>query len=121
MTTTAVAVIEFKFSNRWWDGLWGGSHTAATDPTKRGWRAAPVGKVLVVGRRGVPGCFSVMQLSDGRLDVAVYDEATPESIAAGLRGGVAVDVDGLWTANPTPGWALPFIAEVERGTLLDPF
>jgi len=106
---------QFKASNRWWSFLWGNGHTLKTDPTKRGWRAAPSKKgsdVLIVGRRGVPGCFSVMCLSDC-LDVATYDELTPKELAQQLDGGTAV-ADAYYQVSNVSGWALPFIKEVEN-------
>lgn len=114
LTPESIMLFEFTVSNRWWDSWRGGGHTAATDPGQRGWRAAPVGKVLVVGRRGVPGCFSVMQLSRGKLDVAVYDDYLPEALAAAAKGHCPpADVNRV--VDAIPGWALPFIDMVEKG------
>jgi hypothetical protein len=113
-----MALKEFQVSNRWWDGLFGGGHTTATDPGQRGWRAAltgPGSKVLVIGRRGAAGCISVMQLSEGRLDVAIYDEATPESVASVVKGGGRALADCYRVVDQITGWSLPFIAEVENG------
>jgi hypothetical protein len=112
-----MALKEFSVSNRWWDDLFGGGHTVATDPAKRGWRAAlaaPGSGVLVVGRRGVAGCMSVMQLSGGRLDVAVYDDVTPESLAASARTRCPA-ADVIRQVEAIPGWSLPFIEMIENG------
>lgn len=111
-----MALKEFQVSNRWWDGLFGDGHTVATDPGKRGWRAAlaaPGSGVLVVGRRGVAGCMSVMQMSDGRFDVAVYDDVTPESLAESARTRCPM-ADVFRQVEAIPGWSLPFIDMIEH-------
>jgi hypothetical protein len=56
-----------------------------------------------------------MQLSEGRLDVAIYDEATPESVASVVKGGGRALADCYRVVDPITGWSLPFIAEVENG------
>lgn len=101
---------------RWWEGLWGGGHTVATDPTHQGWRAALTAKgskVLVIGRRGITGCASVMRLSDGRLDVSVYDDATPEEIAACVREWRPVPyADCIFQTESYPGWGLAVLEKI---------
>ena len=100
---------QFTIGFRWWDGLWGGGHTPASDPTLHDWRAAlphKDSKVLIIGRRAVRGCASVMQLSDDLLDVSVYD-ATPEEIAACVREGRPVPcADITFQTRDYPGWGL---------------
>lgn len=109
----------FKVSSRWWDGIWGGGHTIDTDPSKQGWRASLSAKgssTLVVGRPGQRGCASVQQLSDGRVDVALYEDATPDDVVKGLamRRGDPARVELL--GDPIymqlamiPGWGLAIL------------
>lgn len=103
---------EFTSTTRWWTHLWGGGHTIETDPTRRGWRAFPAGKAdaVLVGRFGVPGCFSAVPLSEGRLDVAFYDEA-PEEVARLWKVGEHPDCDYL-EVQDCPGWALVAIQKL---------
>lgn len=102
---------QFSVSNRWWADWAGGGHTVQTDPSNRGWRAAKLSKdgdLVVVGRPGVFGCFSVRQMKDGRLDVAVYDVRTPESLKDSIP-----PADAYKVVDCIPGWALEFIQEQE--------
>lgn len=107
---------KFTTSFRWWDGLWGGGHTPASDPTRQGWRATPAHKgsaVLIIGRRATRGCASVMQLPDGRLDVAGYDDSTPEEIAACVREGRPVPIaDVTYQTRDYPGWGLSVLEKI---------
>lgn len=113
----------FSISRRWWDGLWGGGHTLETDPTRRGWRAALSGKgshCLVIGQRGVSGCASVMELSGSMLDIAYYDNLTPEALAQWLNqpreerdGRVLADV-AYEAREAIPGWGLYVLDRIER-------
>ena len=107
---------KFSVSDRWWDGIWGGGHTAETVPTRHGWRAALTAKgskVLVIGRRTIRGCASVMRLSDGRLDVSVYDDATPEEIAACVRERRSVPLaDVILQTEAYPGWGLAVLEKI---------
>ena len=109
---------EFTVYDRWWDGLWGGGHTAETDPSRRGWRAQlshKGSKVLLIGQRMTAGCASVMRLSDGRLHVCVYDDATPETIAAAVREGRPTPIaDCVFVRTDTPGWGLYVLDEIAR-------
>jgi len=106
---------KFTIDTRWWlNLLWcGGGHTFETDPAKRGWRALPLTKgdntFVLIGRKGVPGCFSARLMGDGRVDVVTYDDRTPQQVAAGDR--VA---DCIRLVPGIPGWALPFIRELEN-------
>lgn len=107
---------EFSVANRWWDGLWGGGHTAATDPTRHGWRAAlshKDGAALVIGRRNHRGCASaVPTATSGFLLVAVYD-ATPEEIAGCLREGRPTPLAKTAFLTPsTPGWGLGVLERI---------
>jgi hypothetical protein len=107
---------QFTSSPRWWDGLWGGGHTADTDPSRQGWRAALAakgGSVLVIGRKGQAPCASVQRLSAGWVDVALYADAKPEDVARAMglkRGDPARDAilgDPLYVqVRATPGWGL---------------
>lgn len=110
---------EFTVDSRWWNNpnhQWtGGGHTAETDPTKKGWRAVAFSKgssFVLIGRKGVPGCFSARLMSDGRIDVAIYDEAVPETAVAALDAK-ELYADVFRQVHGTPGWALEFIQELE--------
>ena len=114
-TVTKFDPSTFTVDNRWWvRNIWGGGHTAETDPTQRGWRAARVtpNSAVLVGRRGKPGCFSAIQMSDGTIEVALYVE-TPEEVAASWKKGEVLDCPYRFVPN-IPGWALPLIAQIER-------
>ncbi len=98
---------------------WGGGHTHETDPTRRGWRIRPVKEnrkgAILFGRPGKPGCFSVVSLSDGELDIAMYD-GRPEDVSDYLRTGQ--HCEGSWDpdyheAKNISGWALEFVQEIE--------
>lgn len=106
---------KFTSSARWWDNIWGGGHNQHTYPVNRGWRAAlskKGGKVLIVGRHGVEGCFSVMELGNSDLDVATYYELTPKQLAALLEAG-RVQADAYKVVDNNDGWAMPFIQAME--------
>ena len=106
----------FSLSDRWWEGLWGGGHTVDTDPTRRGWRAAlshKDSKVLILGRRGVVGCASVMRMAGGRLDISGYDDATPEEISACVRERRPVPLaDVTFQTEASPGWGLAVLEKI---------
>jgi hypothetical protein len=99
----------FTTSNRWWSFMWGNGHTPQTDPTRQGWRAKSLSKgsrTLLVGKPGVPGCFSAVPLG-GVVDVALYEE-TPEKVRAHL-----MKEEGASYCDPTyhqvadiSGWGL---------------
>jgi len=106
---------DFASPNRWWGFIWGGGHTAATDPQNQGWRASLCvkgGSVLLVGRKGVKGCATVVQLSDNRIDVALYEESTPEEIAtASTPDRVALDPVYI-QLEMYPGWGLTLLEKL---------
>lgn len=107
---------EFDVPNRWWNWLWGGGHTAATDPSANGWRAAlshKGGAVLLIGRRNTRGCASVMRLPGDLLDVCVYDDATPEEIADCIREGRKTPfADCVFQTESYPGWGLSVLERI---------
>lgn len=105
---------EFTLDSRWWLSLiWGGGFTHETDPTRQGWRAARVKKgseILLIGRRGMAGCASVLRGS--ALDVALYIE-TPEEVAACIKEGNGATLDPIYVSVPeTPGWGLAVIEKI---------
>jgi hypothetical protein len=51
-------------------------------------------------------------MSDGRIDVAIYDEAVPETAVAALDAK-ELYADVFRQVHGTPGWALEFIQELE--------
>jgi len=100
--------------------LFGGGWTCDTDPSRR-WRAKYLRahgghSILVLGRRvPAPGCFSIRELPDGRLDVAYYREETPREVWDALRVGHSPDATQyLVLEDVVPGWALRLI-QVEQG------
>lgn len=114
---TLAALKEFSVSpQQMWESSfpWGGGHTRETDPTRRGWRIRAISAELaVVGRPGVLGCLSVRRMGDGRLDIAMYDEVFPREVDQQLRAKRSTEADAFYVGSPTPGWALPFIRELE--------
>lgn len=68
--------------------------------------------LAVIGQRGIQGCASVMPLSHG-LDVAIYDEMTPNELALRFRAGERLVADGYICVGRYPGWALRVIDEIE--------
>jgi len=113
-------MMEFSISAKQsWEGTfpWGGGHTRETDPMGRGWRLRAESTTLaVIGRPNMRGCISVRIMSNGELDVAMYDESTPNEVSGCLREGKRVEADAFYTAQSTPGWALPFLMEIEQST-----
>lgn len=109
MTTNKLK--EFSVSPTAWAlSIWGGGHTRETDPSQKGWRVRPLTKgnsIVLVGRRGVEGCFSVQPMLEGDLDIALYQE-TPEQVAAMKAAGEYVDAVFHSVPN-TPGWGLTAI------------
>lgn len=95
--------------------VWGSGHTAATDPTRQGWRCRPRETgVLILGQRGVAGCASIARLSAQRLDVALYSDVTPEALSAAWHGGEKIYADSYHSVEDYPGWGLAVIQLVER-------
>ena len=109
---------EFQLSCRWWDTtIWGGGHTTNTCPPSRGWKTGLVGydlALLLVGRPRKPGCFTVRVMGNGDLDVAVYNEVTPEQIIKMLKAGEALPGDAFYAVRNTHGWGLQFVQEIEN-------
>lgn len=109
---------DFPMATRWWVDWRGGGHTTATDPGNRGWRAgraAPGSDLVIIGRRGVKGCFSARLLSDGKVDVATYDEMTPEEVAVATKRYA----DIFRIVEFVPGWGLQFVDELEMPGRVD--
>ncbi len=101
-------LIEFSVSPRAWAfDLWGNGHTLETDPSRQGWRKAHAGRcpeTVLVGRRGVAGCFSARPYLGNQVDIAVYDE-TPEEVAAAWAKGESLDA--YYVQMPLiSGWGL---------------
>jgi hypothetical protein len=118
------ALREFSLpAGHWWRSSipWGGGHTPQTDPgsitkpVSERWRLAhgegSGPDVVLGGRKGRPGCFSVRPLSGGTLDLAVYLE-TPEEVSAAWQAGVNLDPSYHEITN-VPGWGLVAIELVE--------
>jgi hypothetical protein len=108
---------EFKMhpADSWRGSLpWGGGHTVATDPTKRGWRmiVRQDGRVAFFGQPGVKGCFLALRLTDS-FDCHLYDEMTVEELMV-ANAKCESFADGYHVAGSESGWALPVIAKVER-------
>jgi hypothetical protein len=93
--------------------IWGGGHTAQTDPSNLGWKAraqrgAP--ELIVIGRPGILGCASVRVLSS-QLDIAIYDNLNPLALSTRLSAG-RVPADEYFQTRPTPGWGLQVIRKL---------
>ena len=113
--------------------VWGSGHTIETDPTQRGWlcrKAWPMKpgcthQVLMLGRRGVAGCATIIRcrdvLSGGAiLDVAVYWE-TPEAVRDSVIQTGKNQHNAVYRQIPdVPGWGLEVIRliEAERRTMV---
>lgn len=87
--------------------LWGSGHTRETDPFLKGWRAKLIKGTdnVLVGRRDVPGCFSVRALGDGDLDVALYYGETATQVARAFKAGQVLDAEYI-TLKDSTGWGL---------------
>ena len=105
------------YLRRDWEG---GPHTVETRPYNKGWRCRPSKKgsmVLMVGRPGVEGCASIIQMSDGSLDVAVYSDRAPAWLADWLaaprdaREGYDATYHRVAAAS---GWGLRVIHLIEQ-------
>lgn len=96
---------------------WGGGHTAATDPTRRGWRMKVLAKrsggtVALFGRAGIKGCFVAVPLSGG-YDVHFYEDLSPEEREAAFFGPEPAAADYFRIVSGESGWALEPIRLVE--------
>ena len=98
----------------WAEFIWGGGHTAETDPTRQGWRVRPLGEgssTVLVGRKGIEGCFSARMVGK-EVDVAVYLE-TPEHVAREFAAGRVVDARYVQVPSSS-GWGLTAIEELNK-------
>lgn len=99
---------EFTISP-WWSTscLWGGGWEPGKDPASQGWRKRRLhpgnNEYVLVGIPNRKGCFSARVMGDGRLDVALYEEWTPQEVLEGLS--TLSDVIYM-TVDHYPGWAL---------------
>ena len=58
-----------------------------------------LGLETLVGYKGKVGCFSVLPLSNGMLDIALFS-STPEDLSvADVQDAIYIELDGT-----TPGW-----------------
>lgn len=106
---------EFTTTDRWWLDCWGGGHTPGTDPVSQGWRVYPIKgtdrKVVVIGRKGQDGCASIVRI-DGRLNVALYDEA-PELVAVAYENSLVGELRAQYIEiDNYPGWGLAVIEAI---------
>ena len=116
MLTKKFDAAMFSVSYRWWSDLWGGGHTRETDPETQGWRCVKQRAnhdLVVVGQRGVKGCASALKMPNGRADVAIYDELTPEDVSGRLAEG-SVPADQYLDMAPTPGWGLTVLEYIRQ-------
>ena len=110
-------------AEKWWNNpslaIWGGGHTVETDPTRKGWRAKPLGSgsdFVLVGRPGVEGCFSAQVVRafvpgvEAYIDLAIYLD-TPSLIAKDRPYRVANAIYHRIAA--CPGWGLRAIELLE--------
>jgi len=73
----------------WWSNscLWGGGWEVGKDPISQGWRKRRLhpgnDEFVLVGIPGKKGCFSARVMVDGKLDVAIYDDCTPQEVMEG--------------------------------------
>jgi len=122
-TPSSAALRQFTASPNWWSiNIWGGGHTLETDPTQRGWKAGRPKEtmqgnplLILVGRRGVKGCFSVLPCSEGKkLDVLIYDDETPEEIIAQWGRHETPVYSHAMLVDNIPGWGLDVIQDIEQ-------
>lgn len=87
---------------------WGGGWTTETEPGLQGWRIRRHGSVYVMGQAHTKACASIMLMSEyGQLDVAIYDELTPNEAAAALERGERLHGDEYFQHSyRTSGWGL---------------
>ena len=120
MTNNSANVVlrDFKVSANWWNlDIWGNNHTILTDPTKKGWRAfrAPINaKLVLVGRKGVKGCFTALLLSNNKIDVLIYDDFTPEEVIAIWEKNERPLFDDSMMLDNICGWGLSVISNIEK-------
>lgn len=94
--------------------LFGGGWAPGEAPSDKGWRARWSGKVLIVGRRGVPGTFSAMRMTEG-WDVAWYPDEKPNEIVAEMNkadGNLAIFDPMYFQVGAYPGWMLTAFEKV---------
>lgn len=118
-----MALNEFKAQDRgWWNNpnhQWtGGGHTTETDPTKKGWKAFrhPTERdTVVIGRRGVKGCFTGLLLT-GIIGISIYRDNTVEEVLENK----AAEPKELTFIDDSPGWALEYTTQfLSRPSIMD--
>lgn len=100
-------------------GLWGNGHTPQTDPARQGWRCrqAWADGPLLLGRKGVKGCATLVWHDEGVWDVGVYANSTPEEVIA-ARANVGL-VDGFFEVDDRPGFGLAVIRLIDATAKAD--
>jgi len=101
-----------------WATYWcEGPVTRVTDPMKRGWRCRPAFKgsedyCYIIGRPGIGGCASVIAMSRGTLDVAIYED-TPKEISSIISNG-GREADAYREIDDIPGWGFKVIQLIQK-------
>ena len=92
---------------------WGGGWTTETEPGLQGWRIRRHGRVYVMGQAHVKGCASIMLMSGDSIDVALYDDLTPNEAAAALGRGERLHGDSYFQHSyAKSGWGLYIIDKI---------
>lgn len=94
--------------------IWGNGHTRETDPMLKGWRVVTPypqrPELLMIGRKGVKGCATILPLPDERLDVAIYYN-TPKEVVD--KGSMGLDPKFVQINNHF-GWGLEVLREIQK-------
>ena len=110
----------FNTTTRWFEFWAGNGHTIDTDPTRKGWKVKQVrgrkDQLVIMGRvvdgKQLAGCASILPLSDGRLDVAIYEDLTPKEVLDTWANGDYIDCP-YFQIKDVSGWGLAVISRIE--------
>ena len=117
-----------KLKDTWPLNVWaGGEHTPESDPYRRGWTMKNIPSTsdrhefVLLGRKGIAGCFLARLTSNGNVRVHMFWFDKPEDVAEVVKddsilgpnpNGISYEQDIDVSAGP--GWALPFIYRTEH-------
>jgi hypothetical protein len=104
----------------WWRTtlLWGGGWSPGEDPGAKGWHKrrldnSGLNQVVIVGIANTAGCFSANLRGDGRIDVTIFFNLSPEQVQEDY---VAACLDNVFDMrlDEYPGWGLEVLETYKR-------
>lgn len=113
--STGVKLKEFSVGP-WWlnTPIWGGGWEVGKDPISQGWRKLRMhsgsDEFVLVGIPNQKGCFSARVMGDGKIDVALYDDCTPQEV---LKGDSTFLDPVYMLVEPISGWGLEVLEKLK--------